>query len=197
MAWRGALYASGLALIATVSACSTSPQPRYYTLAPTATSDGLPPARGTAAVGPVTIPPSLDQPQIVIEGGQNQVQIDEFNRWAGPLNDNIARVVAQNLEVLLAMPEVASGPLANFLPDYMVSIEVVRFRSVRGQGTQLEAIWTVRSVANGAARSGHTTADETVSDESFAALAAAHSRALTKLSQDIASAIRLDAGATT
>jgi hypothetical protein len=145
----------------------------------------------------VTIPASLDQPQIVIEGGQNQVQIDEFNRWAGPLNDNIARVVAQNLEVLLAMPEVASGPLANFLPDYMVSIEVVRFRSVRGQGTQLEAIWTVRSVAKGAARSGHTTADETVSDESFAALAAAHSRALTKLSQDIASAIRLDAGATT
>lgn len=65
--------------------------------------------------------------------------------------------------------------------------------SVRG----LEAVWTVHSAASGATRSGQTTADETVADGSCAALTAAHSQVLTKLSEDISGAIRVDAGGKT
>jgi len=141
-------------------------------------------------VGPVTIPASVDQPQFVTQAGPNQVSVDEFNRWASPLNENIARVVAQNLSVLLSTPDVAAGPLANFIPDYVVAIDVQRFESMPGQGTRLEAVWTVHQMAGGATRSGRTSASETVDDDTFNSLAAAHSRALAMLSGDIASAIR-------
>ena len=44
-------------------------------------------------------------------------------------------------------------------------------------------------------QSGHTVASEPVSDDSYDALAAAHSRALAKVSSDIAAAIRTEAEA--
>ena len=47
--------------------------------------------------------------------------MDEFNRWAEPLNENIARVVAEDLAALLGTPQVATVPLANFEPAYQVA----------------------------------------------------------------------------
>ena len=63
----------------------------------------------------------------------NRVDVDEFNRWAAPLNDSIARVVAGDLAVLLGTPRVATAPLANFNPAYRVTIDVQRFESVHGR----------------------------------------------------------------
>jgi len=48
-------------------------------------------------------------------------------------------------------------------------------------------------MAAGVTRSGRTDADEPVSDDTFDALAAAHSRALAMLSGNIADAIRAEA----
>jgi uncharacterized protein len=172
-----------------MAACGSAPS-RYYTLDAIAVSGGAPLAHHLVTVGPVTIPASVDQPQFVTQAGPNRVTVDEFNRWAAPLNDNIARVVAQNLAVLLGTPDVAAGPLANFVPDYTVAIDVQRFESIRGQGTALQAVWTVHRTAGGVNRSGRTSASETVTDDSFDALAAAHSRAIAMLSGDIATAIR-------
>jgi uncharacterized lipoprotein YmbA len=74
-----------------------------------------------------------------------------------------------------------------------VTIDVQRFDSIRGQAAVLEAVWTVRKTAGGTTRSARTVARETVQGESFEALAAAYSRALAKLSGDIATAIRAEA----
>lgn len=181
------------AFAAIVSGCSASAPPRFYTLDAAATASGLPATSGNVTVGPVTIPASVDQPQFVTQDGPNRVDVDEFNRWAAPLNDNIARVVAQNLVVLLGTPDVAVGPLANFIPDYAVAIDVQRFESVRGQRTELDAVWIIHDKVRGVTRSGRTSANETVANNSFDALAAAHSRALAMLSDEIARAIRADA----
>jgi uncharacterized protein len=188
---RFVLCASSLLIVLILTACSTSAPPRYYTLDATASPGGLPATHGTVAIDPIAIPASVDQPQFVTEAGPNRVEVDEFNRWASPLSENIARVVAQNLRVLLGAPEVTASPLANFVPDYSVAIEVLRFQSVRGHGTTLEAVWTVHRTGSSTTQSSRTTAEETVQDDSFASLAAAHSRALVKLSEDIAGAIRI------
>jgi uncharacterized protein len=192
MLYRIVCFATVFALLAVLYACSTSPS-RFYTLDAAATASGLPATAGNVTVGPITIPASVDQPQFVTKDGPNRVDVDEFNRWAGPLNENIARVVAQDLVVLLGTPDVAVGPLANFTPDYAVAIDVQRFESVRGQRTELDAVWTIHDKVRGITRSGRTSANETVADDSFDALAAAHSRALAMLSDDIAKAIRADA----
>ena len=191
MAWRVA-YLISIAFIVTATGCSTEPA-RFYSLASTATADGTPATPSAVMVGPVTIPASVDQPEFVVQVAPNRVEVNEFNRWVSPLGDGIARAVAADLVVLLGTPEVASAQLANFTPDYRVTIDVQRFESVQGQAATLEAVWTVRKTAGGATRSGRTVAREPVQGQGFDALAAAHSQAIAKMSGDIAAAIRAEA----
>jgi uncharacterized protein len=184
-----------IALLAVITAsCTTTATSRFYTLESTATADVAPTssAQGSVMIGPVTIPAAVDRPEFVIQVAPNRVEVEEFNRWVAPLSDSIARVVAGNLVVILATPDVAIAPLANFNPAYLVTIDVQRFDSIRGQAAVLEAVWTVRKTASAQARSSRTVARETVQGDSFEALAAAHSRALAKLSSDIATAIRAE-----
>ncbi len=180
-----------IALVA-VAGCSTAPA-RFYSLSSTATADGTSATSAAVMVGPVTIPASVDQPEFVVQVAPNRVDVDEFNRWVAPLNDAIARAVAGDLVVLLGTPEVASAQLANFTPDYGVTIDVQRFESIQGDAALDEAVWTVRKTAGGKTRSGRTVAREPVQGQGFDALAAAHSRAIAKMSADIAAAIRAEA----
>lgn len=182
-----------IALAAAVAVgCSTSPA-KFYSLSSTSAADGTPPTAVAVMVGPVTIPASVDQPEFVVQVAANRVQVDEFNRWVAPLGDAIARAVAGDLVVLLGSPEVASNQLANFVPDYRVTIDVQRFESVPGNAATLEAVWTVRKTVGGEIRSGRTVAREPVQGQSYDALAAAHSQALAQMSTDIAVAIRAEA----
>ncbi len=178
--------------IALAAGCSTTPA-RFYSLDSTAAADGTPATSASVLVGPVTIPAAVDQPEFVVQVAANRVEVDEFNRWVAPLNDAIARAVAGDLVVLLGTPDVASSQLANFTPDYRVTIDVQRFESVQGQAATLEAVWAVRKAAGGEIRSGRTVAREPVQGQGFEALAAAHSRAIAQMSADIATAIRTEA----
>jgi len=177
-----------LALVA--AGCGATAPARFYTLDATAAADAAPPARTTVVVGPVSVPAEVDRPQFVVQVAPNRVEIDEFNRWAAPLSEGIARVVAGDLMVLLGTPDVITGPVANFAPAYRVTIDVQRFESVPGQAVLVDALWAVRKTAGGKARSGRTIARVPVQGEGFDALAAAHSRALAQVSGDIAAAIR-------
>jgi len=170
--------------------CGATAPSRFYTLESTASPEGVSAASYAVTVGPVSIPASVDRPQFVVQVAPNRVEVDEFNRWASPLDDNIARVIAGNLSVLLGTPRVARSPLANFDPAYRVTIDVQRFESVAAKSALVEAVWAVRSSAGGETRSGRTVASEPVQGEGFDALAAAHSRALAQVSRDIAAAIR-------
>jgi uncharacterized lipoprotein YmbA len=172
--------------------CSTAPA-KFYSLSSTSAADGTPPTAVAVMVGPVTIPASVDQPEFVVQVAANRVQVDEFNRWVAPLGDAIARTVAGDLVVLLGSPDVASNQLANFVPDYRVTIDVQKFESVPGSAATLEAVWTVRKTVGGEIRSGRTVAREPVQGQSYDALAAAHSQALAQMSTDIAVAIRAEA----
>jgi uncharacterized lipoprotein YmbA len=177
---------------ASLVACGKSATARFYMLTPTATAASATPARVTVTVGPVSVPASVDRPQFVVQASPNSVTLDEFNRWASPLGDNIARVVASDLATMLGTSQVAVAPAAGFASEYRVVIDVQRFESTPGAGVVVEALWTVRKTG-GQSRSGRTVATETVSGATFDALAAAHSRALATLSNDIAEAIRAEA----
>ena len=182
-----------LALVALVAtACGRTAIARFYTLDSVATPDAGPLATYGVVVGPVTVPSSVDRPEFVVQVTPNRVAVDEFNRWAGPLDESIARVVAGDLTTQLGTPRVAAAPAANFDAAFRVTINVQRFDSIPGREVVVDAVWSVRG-PKGAARSGRTVAREGVTDPSFDALAAAHSRALAIVSGDIASAIRAEA----
>ncbi len=193
MKWRVGSLAIVVALVLAAAGCGGSQPARFYTLSATAVPEALPATRVAVLVDPVTIPASADQPQFVVQVASNRVEVDEFNRWASPLNDNIARVVASDLAIQLGTSDVAIAPLANFKPSYRVAIDIQRFESVKGEAAVIEAVWTVRKTASGEIRSGHALARETVQGDGFEALAAAHSRALARISSEITAAIRAEA----
>jgi uncharacterized protein len=184
-----------LFLVVVAAGCSSAPS-RFYTLNSTATGDGSTNAANSdlaVIVGPISIPAEVDRPQFTVRVAPNRVAVDEFNRWAAPLSDNIARVVAGNLTVLLGTPRVAALAAANFNSAYRVTISVQRFESVPGKSVLVDAVWVVHSPSGGTAQSGRTVASESVSSDDFDALAAAHSHALAKVSSDIAAAIHAQA----
>ena len=181
---------SVLCILAAVGAgCATS-RSDFYTLS--SSSKAAPAGAGySVAVGPVSVPEIVDRPQIVVRTGPNQVFIDEFHRWGSPLRDEIARGIAGNLAALLGTPRVSVFPHSTSSgAKYRVAVDVMIFDSTPGESAALDAVWGIRGAGGGAVRSGRTTVRETVPDAGYAALVAAHSRALEKLSGDIADAIR-------
>jgi uncharacterized protein len=181
---------AALGILVVLAAGCASPASRFYTLsaanAPAATTSNL-----SVVVGPVSVPAVVDRPQIVVTTGPNQVRPEEFNRWAAPLQNSIARVIAENLVAMLGTPRVIlSSQTLGADTDYRAAIEVQRFESATGEAAILDAVWTVSRAKDGRSLTGRTTVQEVTSDKSYDALAAAHSRALARLSLDIADSVR-------
>lgn len=177
--------------VLSLAACGSSPKERYYTL----TADASAPVTGTStlsiAVGPVTVPEAVDQPQIVAQLGANQVAMYEYQRWASPLKGEIARVIAANLAQELGTPRAWSYAQATLpKPDYQVLVDVQRFDSVLGEAVTIDALWTIRPADGATVKSGRSSVRQATAGDGFDALAAAHSRALARVSKDIAAAIR-------
>ncbi len=170
--------------------CASQPA-RFYTLTPTAEPAQVQ-ENYSVAVGPIYVPPAVDRPQLVMNTGLNEVKIDEFNRWASPLQTEIAWTVAENVGRKLGIRMVGVYPqgTAGVGASYRVMIDVVRFESSPGQNVSLDALWTVRGPKEKGSRAGRTTLTERVADGSTAGLVAAHSRALGRLSGEVAEAIR-------
>ena len=172
-----------------MAGCSSTPS-HYYTLS-AATEPATASSDLSVVVGPVSVPAEVDRPQMVVSTGPNQVRVDEFNLWASPLQNNISRVVAENLVVLLGTPHVTLFPqTVSADADYRVAIEVQRFESTLGAAATLDAVWTVRRMKGDRTEKGRTTVREAVQEQDYDALAAAHSRAVARLSRDIANAVQ-------
>jgi uncharacterized protein len=179
-----------LLLALSLQGCSAE-QSHYYSLSSVAKAQGtgMPDAR--VLVGPVSVPQAVDRPQLVVQVSPNRVDVDDLNRWVAPLGEAIAAAVVGNLQTLLATREVAIGPLASFDFTHRVTIDVQRFDSVPGGHVLVDAIWTVIPSATGvAAVSGRTLAEEPVEGPGYEVIAAAHDRALARLSEQIAAAVR-------
>ncbi|MGF6572453.1 putative lipoprotein YmbA [Paraburkholderia sp. GAS333] len=168
-----------------------SPPASFYTLdpAPSLTSSGT--ARPVVAVvGPVTIPETVNRPQIVTRVGDGEVAINEFARWAQPLSSDIGRVIAANLAVLLDSPQISVYDATHDpLGVWHVRIDVMRFESVPGRDVTVDVQWVVRAPGKGRAVTGRSVVHEPVAEPGFAPLIAAHDRALAAVSRDIAAAV--------
>jgi uncharacterized lipoprotein YmbA len=179
-----------LCAVAVLVAGCSSPPSHLYTLNRTA-APGTATSNVSVVVGPVSIPAIVDLPQIVVSTGPNQISLNEFERWASPLQNNISRVVAENLVAILGTPRVSLFQQSlNASADYQVAIEVQSFESAPGDAATLNALWIVRRAKDAKSETGRTSVREPTAQKDYEALVAAHSRALARMSQDIADAIR-------
>jgi uncharacterized lipoprotein YmbA len=189
MTRRGVALLVPWALGAVLTGCSSTPPARFYSLTaapgPAATPSAL-----AVAVGPVSIPAAVDRPQIVVTTGPHQARLDEFNQWVSPLQDNIARVVAENLVAMLGTPRVTvSSQTLSAGAEYRVVIEVQRFDSAPGEAATVDAVWTVTRTRDGQAHTGRTTVREATTAPGYDGLAVAHSRIVMRMSREVADAV--------
>jgi uncharacterized lipoprotein YmbA len=180
-----------LVAVTLAAGCASSPQPRYYRLVAQAVP--ATPAAGPAViVGPFQLAEYLARPQIVAQGDGNRVAINDFDRWAEPLDANFQAVVAANVGRLLGSDQVLEFPAQTILKDARrVSGRVVRF-DVDGSGEAvLEVQWGIND-ADGTIQAGGRLSRYTAraSGDSMDARVAALNAAIGDFSADVAAALR-------
>ena len=179
--------------LALAGCAANSPPPRWYLLTPlAAAAETAPGADGSAlavGVGPVTLSAYLERSQIVTRDG-GELRLAEFDRWAEPLEENVTRVLAENLSRLLATERVAVHPWRPAVPiDVRVSVEVVRFDLDPADGAVLTARFTVFDGDPGEHRVTRRSSYREPAAAGYAAGVAALSRTLDKLSRDVATVL--------
>ncbi len=195
---RVASIAFAVSLIA-VGGCSLlrspdAPPTTFFILSATAERGQIPAGRPLAlGLGPVTLPPYLNRPEMVHRVAPNQLSFDEFNRWSEPLKDNVVRVLAADLDALLTLDRIVPYPWYSSTPmDYSVAVAVLRFEPQPDGNAVLDARW---SIGNGggeqlANRDAHFERPAGKPPQTAAALSAM----LGDLASEIATALRtLDA----
>jgi len=147
-------------------------------------------------VGPVLLPTYLDRPQMVFLSDENRVTIDHFNRWAEPLSDSFARVIVENLSVLLKTDYVDRHTFQKKASaDYRISIDVKRFDATPGREAVLIASWAIYSVKDRSqVLDKRYSARKPMTTNSASEMVAALNEMINDFSREMAAAIRSQGG---
>jgi len=146
-------------------------------------------------LGPFSFPDYLHRPNIITRSTDNKMVVNEFERWAGSLEDDFHRILGTNLGSLLETGAISVYPADSRLQaKYLAQGEIIAFEGYLGEKVILDVRWVVLDPVNDKAFvSKQSVIVETVGGEGYAALVLAQSRAVGKLSREIADELkRLD-----
>lgn len=189
------VLACSCALITAFSGCrSITPPLSYYIISPL-TDTSMPPADegGNRAkivgLNPIELPGYLNRIQMVKRTGANRLVVSSSNRWADYPDRLIQRVLGDNLQLLMADARVYSAPWpAGIKPDVTVDIAFHELIGTADKTMLLSAVWTI-SAEHGPSAPHRTTLSQSITGSGFDDLAAAHSRVLEALCQEVADAL--------
>lgn len=118
-------------LALTLIGCGTSPSSRYFYLEPMELTAGSKATEAALlAVGPLHFPEYLDRPQFVTRTDSAQMSIDEYSRWAEPLDKATPRIIAANLSGLTeSVSAIGHGQNSFVQFDYRLVGHVLQFDS--------------------------------------------------------------------
>ena len=180
-----------------VLGCASSPPTRFYTLSSLQergserrefASDQGP----VIIVGPIKFSEYLDRTEIVTRSSSNKITLSDFDVWAGSLAEDFSRVLAENLSVLLSTERVIvyPGPRPSSV-DYQIIVNVTRFDGPLGGDVSLIARWAiVEGKEKKLVFARKSAIIEPSGGSGYEAMVAADSRALEKLSREIAETIK-------
>jgi uncharacterized protein len=187
-----------LAVVASFSVgCTRSQTPRFYTLT-AMQPDEVPSKRESPAqnavigIGPVTMADYLDQSDLVTRTSDNQLRKAEYDRWAGSFKDDFINILAEDIGFLVPTERIYLYPWRGSVTiGYQVALEIIRCDGRLGEAAYLVARWRVFGGPEKVLlKMSRSSIREPVTGPDYAALVAAQSRAVAKLSQEIAGAIK-------
>lgn len=190
--------ALAVALIVLGTGCTLrAAPPKTYVLSPAP----APPTSAAAApgadrgpvvgVGPVSVPAYLDRASVVVRESGDEVRFSPNHQWAEPLKDGVARVLAENLAVMVPTDAVAVFPWrAPWTVTYRVAVEILRFDGPLGGPVVLNARWRLLDGRGQEIVLRAVALSEPVAEATHAAFVASQSRMLAGVSREIAAEIR-------
>lgn len=194
MSRRSAL---GLLLATAVSACvnlgpGTPPRAPTYVLEPMVPAAQLLSRGVPIGLGPVTIPGYLDRNEMVSREAANQLRVDARHSWGSPLDQEVLRVLAENLSRLLGSDRVTIWPWTRHRDIAVrIPVQVQQFEPVAGKGVVLVARWELQTADTATVLfTRQSEIVEPVAEREPGSYAAGMSRALAALAGQIAEALR-------
>jgi len=175
--------------------CGSTKPARYYMLHAAAEARAEDPTDGDqrlVGLGPVRVASYLDRQQIVTRRSDNALDINDFHRWAEPLEDAVSRMIRANLTGLEPQWRVLLFPWRSVdQVDIAVRLDIRRLDGVLGGDARLEADWLIDCGRDHRIFSG--TGDalvQPVDGMGYEALARAESLLLRALSERLAGDLR-------
>ena len=152
-------------------------------------------AEGRIRIGLVTVvvPEYLNRNEIVVNLDNTVYRLAEFNQWAEPLNNNLTRVLEENLTNLLHGDsiDVFLASDSSIPADYRLEVDVLRLDGNLGGQAALLVQWALLAAEEDELivmrRSKY---QEPAADNTYKELVLAKSRTIERLSQDIAAAVK-------
>lgn len=174
----------------------------FYMLSPLGASQAKTPAASVDAdirigLSTVVVPEYLNRNEIVVNLDNTVYQLAEFNQWAEPLNDNLTRVLAENLADILRDDSIAVflSSDSSIPYDYRLEIDVIRLDGNLGDQVTLVVQWALLEAGEDDLKlMRRWQYQETVADDTYKELVLAKSRTVEKLSRDIAASIKTALG---
>jgi len=150
---------------------------------------------GRIRIGLVTVvvPEYLNRNEIVVNLDNTVYQLAEFNQWAEPLNDNLTRVLAENLTNLLRgdLIDVFLASDSSIPADYRLEVDVLRLDGNLGGQVALVSQWALlEAEEDDLILMRRSEYQEPAADNTYKGLVLAKSRTIETLSRDIAAAIK-------
>ena len=152
-------------------------------------------AEGRIRIGLVTVvvPEYLNRNEIVVNLDNTVYQLAEFNQWAEPLNDNLTRVLAENLTNLVRddLIDVFLASDSSIPADYRLEVDVLRLDGNLGGQVALISQWALlEAEEDDLILMRRSEYQEPTADNTYKGLVLAKSRTIETLSRDIAAAIK-------
>jgi uncharacterized lipoprotein YmbA len=196
----------GLAASIGLASCAVSDPTQYYTLGQPAArnAESTPSAFPRSSegrtgdvsigVGPVIMPGYLNRSQIVTRTGGDQVDIATFHRWAEPLQDGVARILADEIGARVPTERIVAfpwrGEIARAL-EYRVVVAVLRFDGRAGGDVTLDTRWRILGRDGEEVAFRRSTVTEAAAGPGYEPMVAGMTRALGTLGQEIATEIQV------
>jgi len=195
------MRAASLLVFALLAAGCASAPVHYWTLlapvpaqAPAAASP-VPAALPAFELLPVGVPAQVDQPQLVVRQGEASVAVLDGQRWIAPLAEEVHNALAADLARALGSQD-ASGLPPGAGARLRIKLDLRRFDTVPGTGVMLEAAWSLRPAGTYVPALACVSRVQVAETGAYAALVAAHQRALDEIAARIATAARAQAAGT-
>ena len=169
--------------------CASSPDARLYILS--ADASGQVANWGESGpkvlIGPINVPEHIKRAEIVFRTSGNRVTLNEYDRWAESVDNNISEVLSENLTELLGSNSVFTDD-SNFLarPDVIIRIDINRFGLMENQQVELQASWEIDDRRSGTSKLSAEEFRVTPRGEDIPAIVAAMSEAMEQLSNTLA-----------